>query len=103
MTLQDMAALLSENAARLFGMYPKRGVVREGSAADVTVWDPSAEGVISYRANAHNCDNSPYEGIKYQGSAKHVFLNGVHVVKDGSLTKEGTGTYVHRERCGFYR
>jgi dihydropyrimidinase len=102
-TLSDMAALLSENAARLFGMYPKRGVIKEGSAADVTVWDPSAKGVISFRTNAHNCDNSPFEGIEYSGAAKHVFLNGVHAVRDGRIAEEGKGTYVHRERCGFYR
>ncbi|OQB25473.1 MAG: D-hydantoinase [Firmicutes bacterium ADurb.Bin182] len=103
LTLEDMAGLLSENAARLFGMYPKRGVIKEGSVADIVVWDPKSTGRISFRTNAHNCDNSPYEGICYAGTAKHVLLGGIHAVKDTTAVVKNAGSFIIRDRCGFYR
>ena len=94
--LPQMAALLSENAAKLFGMYPQKGVIAEGSDADIAIYAPSGTSAISYRSNAHNCDNSPYEGVEVHGSVRHVLLNGVHVVRDGVLEQPGMGRYVFR-------
>ncbi len=102
-TLSQMAALLSENAARMFGMYPQRGVLQEGAEADITVYDPAGESTISYRTNAHNCDNSPYEGMKVYGSISDVLLGGRHVVQGGRLAKEGEGKFVFRKPSGRYR
>jgi dihydropyrimidinase len=102
-TLQQMAALLSENAARMFGMYPHRGVLREGSSADITIYDPTGEGTISYRTNAHHCDNSPYEGMKVLGGVSDVLLGGRHVVQGGKLIQEGKGRFVFRKASGRYR
>ncbi len=95
-TLPQMAALLSENAAKLFGMYPKKGVISAGSDADIAIYDPGGTSDISYRTNAHHCDNSPYEGVKVHGSVRHVLLNGVRVVRDGRLERPGMGRYVFR-------
>jgi dihydropyrimidinase len=97
-TLPQMAALLSENAARLFGMYPQKGALRAHSDADITIYDPRGESVISYKTNAHNCDNSPYEGMRVQGRVRDVLLLGEHVVRDGQLYKEGMGRFVMRGR-----
>lgn len=96
MTLEQMAAQLSENAARLFGMYPRKGVIAVGSDADIAIYDPRGEDVISYKTNAHRCDNSPYEGMAVQGRLRDVLLNGVHVVENGALTQPGKGRYVFR-------
>ena len=95
-TLPQMAALLAETPARLFGMYPQKGVIQAGSDGDLAIYDPRGEGVISYRTNAHNCDNSPYEGVKVKGGVRHVLLNGELVVRDGKLNKPGMGRYVFR-------
>ena len=102
-TLQQMAAQLSENAARMFGMYPHRGVLQEGARADITIYDPTGEGTISHKTNAHHCDNSPYEGMKVLGSISDVLLGGRHVVQDGKLVKEGKGKFVFRKASGRYR
>ena len=95
-TRAQMAAQLSANAAKIFGMYPKKGCIGVGSDADITVYDPRGESAISYRTNAHNCDNSPYEGMQVHGGVKAVVLNGVPVVADGKLVRRGEGRFVHR-------
>ena len=102
-TLQQMAALMSEHAAKLFGMYPHRGVLREGAEADIAIYDPTGESKISYRTNAHHCDNSPYEGMKVLGGVSDVLLGGRHIVKDGKLISEGKGRFVFRKASGRYR
>ena len=101
LTENQFAALLSENAARLFGLYPRKGVLAVGSDADIVVWDPVREGVISAATHHHNCDYTPYEGMKTKGSAKAVFLRGQQVVADGQLLCPDAGRYVARGACEY--
>lgn len=96
LSIAQMAEQLSGNAAKLFGMYPKKGLIAAGSDADIVIFDPKAERTISYKTNAHNCDNSPYEGISTVGAVRDVILGGVPVVEDGILVREGEGRYVFR-------
>lgn len=95
-TIEQMSALLSENAARIFGMYPKKGALLEGSDADVVVFDPDCVHTISYRTNLHNCDNSPYEGMTALGMARDVLVNGELAVENGTLVKPNCGRFVFR-------
>lgn len=94
-TLCRMAALMSKNPAALFGM-PDKGGIAEGMDADVTVFDPNAEGVISHQTNAHNCDNSAFEGIHTFGRARDVIINGEIAVRGGKLVQQGLGRYIKR-------
>lgn len=102
-TLPQMASLMSENAARLFGIVPHRGVLAEGAEADIAIYNPEGESTISFRTNAHHCDNSPYEGMKVSGSVSDVLLGGKHIVKNGELVLEGKGRYVFRKTGVRYR
>ncbi|MDL2217667.1 dihydropyrimidinase [Christensenellaceae bacterium OttesenSCG-928-M15] len=102
-TLEQMAAQLSQNAAKLFGMYPKKGKIEPGCDADIVVFDPNHRETISYKTLAHNCDNSPYEGMEVFGKAKHVLLGGEHAVNDSKLAKPGLGKYVKRALPVYYR
>ncbi len=102
-TPERMALLLSERAARLFGMYPKKGVLRAGSDADVVVFDPNDPHTISWKTNLHACDNSPYEGMEAAGRTRDVILNGELVVENGQLIKPYCGRYVFRNPCERYR
>ena len=102
LTLEQMAALLSTNAAKLFGMYPRKGCLAVGSDADIAVFDPSWTHTISYRTNLHRCDNSPFEGMEVSGGTTDVLLAGVPVVRDAKVILEGAGRYVPRGRCGFF-
>ncbi|MEZ4509186.1 MAG: amidohydrolase family protein [Eubacteriales bacterium] len=76
---------------------------QRGFEADIAIYDPTGESTISYRTNAHACDNSPYEGMKVLGSVSDVLLGGRHVVQGGKLVKEGKGRFVFRRLPGRYR
>ena len=102
-TLEQMALLLSERAARLFGMYPRKGVLREGSDADVVIFDPNAPHTISWKTNLHACDNSPYEGMEVTGKTRDVIVNGELVVEHGKLIAPYRGRYVFRNPSERYR
>ena len=98
-----MGQLLSTRAAKLFGMYPRKGVLQAGSDADIVIFDPDAPHTIHMATNLHACDNSPYEGYEAAGMARDVILNGELVVETGKLIAAGRGEYVRRDRCGRYR
>ena len=102
-TLEQMALLLSERAARLFGMYPQKGVLRVGADADIVIFDPSDRHMISWKTNLHACDNSPYEGMEVLGRTRDVILNGEQVVENGRLIAPYRGQYVFRKPCERYR
>ncbi|MEN6420088.1 MAG: dihydropyrimidinase [Clostridiaceae bacterium] len=102
-SLEQMACLLSENAARMFGMQPHKGMLAEGADADITLYDPEGDSVISYKTNAHNCDNSPYEGMPVRGRVTDVLLGGKRVVSDGKIVRQGEGKYVFRIPSARYR
>ena len=99
----QMGQLLSTRAAKLFGMYPRKGTLQPCSDADVVIFDPHAPHAIHAATNLHNCDNSPYEGYEAAGMTRDVILNGTLVVENGRLMETGRGEYVHRDRCGRYR
>lgn len=102
-TLEQMALLMSERAARLFGMFPQKGALRVGSDADLVIFDPDAPHTISWRTNMHACDNSPYEGMKALGRTRDVLLNGELVVENGKLVEPYRGRYVFRKPSERYR
>ncbi|MDY4692141.1 MAG: dihydropyrimidinase [Blautia sp.] len=95
-TQEQMCKLLSENAAKLYGVYPQKGVIAEGSDADIVVFDPEKKGVISAKTHLYNTDNNPYEGFEIHGDIDSVFLRGTQVVKDGKVIREKTGKYIYR-------
>lgn len=95
-TVEQMCRLLSENSAKLYGVYPKKGALLEGSDGDIVVFDPEKESVISAKTHAYNTDNNPFEGFALHGEVDKVFLRGNLVVKDGAVVKEKTGKYMKR-------
>ena len=99
-SLERMVALLSANAASIFGM-PDRGEIAPGKVADLLVWDPIYTGCITSANQAHNCDNSPYDGLAVQGRARDVLVNGELVVQSGEFAKASQGKYIHRSRCAI--
>ncbi|MBD5559378.1 MAG: dihydropyrimidinase [Clostridia bacterium] len=101
-SLAHMYRLLCENPARLFGMFPRKGTLREGSDADIVIWDPDWQGTITDENQHTAADNTPYAGLRIQGRAARVYLRGREVVRDGEITKENQGRYVHRGACDFW-
>ncbi len=95
-TEDQMCRLLSENAAKLYGVYPRKGALLPGSDADIVVFDPEKESVISAKTHAYNTDNNPFEGFALHGGIDKVFLRGNLAVEDGELKKEKLGMYISR-------
>lgn len=92
----ELCRLMSENPARVFGMWPRKGCLAEGSDADICVWDPSVEWTISAKTQHQNVDHTPYEGFACHGRARLTYVNGVLAARDGESTGATPGTYVPR-------
>ena len=99
----DMVATLSENPAKLFGMYPKKGAVLAGSDGDIVIWDTDYRGTLTVRDMKSACDYTPYEGMKLVGRPEQVYLRGEKVVDKGEIVGEKHGVYVKRGGCMWYR
>jgi dihydropyrimidinase len=92
-------ATCATNAAKIFGLYPKKGVVAVGSDADLVLWDPDRDGVISARTHKSRCDTNVFEGYKTKGGASVVFVRGEVAFENGEVTaKPGNGRFLKRDR-----
>ena len=69
-TLNRFVALTATNPARLFGLYPRKGTIAVGSDADLAIWDPEREVIITNDILHHNVDYTPYEGMKFRAGRK---------------------------------
>ena len=103
MTVHQMMRLLSEQPAKLFGMYPRKGALAVGSDADITILDPSRTGCVTAAAQHQNVDYTPYEGFETKCQVDTVLLSGRPAVEDGHVTMEGLGQFVHRGPSEFWR
>lgn len=90
--------LTATNPARIFGLYPKKGTLAEGSDADIALWDPEIELNYGLAWAHHRTDYNLYEGWKLLGYPVKVFLRGTLIVDDQNwLGKAGGGRFVHRQ------
>jgi dihydropyrimidinase len=90
-------AVTSTNAAKIFGMYPKKGCIAPGSDADLVIFDPEEKHTISANTHHMNVDYSGYEGWEVTGKCKKVILRGKVAVGYGKVQIEkGYGEFVKR-------
>ncbi len=100
-TLERFVEITSAAPARIFGMYPKKGVIATGADADIVLWNPTAEHLISAATHSMRCDYSMFEGWKVKGNAQKVFSRGELVVDNGKyIAATGRGEYIRREARG---
>jgi dihydropyrimidinase len=98
MSLERFVDVTAEAPAKIFGIYPKKGVLAAGSDADIVVWDPNAAYTITAATQNMHTDYSIFEGFQVTGNARQVFSRGELVVEGGKfLGQVGRGRYVHRE------
>lgn len=92
-----MARVLAENPARVFGLYPRKGAIRIGADADLTIWDPSPAWTIAQRDHLSVAGYTPYEGWTVRGKAWMTLVRGAVVLDtSGELEqKPGFGQYLH--------
>ena len=84
MSLEDYVAVTSTNAAKLLGLYPRKGAIAIGSDADITIIDPAVKKTLSM-ADLHLRDYSPWEGWEVEGWPTTVILRGKVMVDNGRL------------------
>jgi dihydropyrimidinase len=90
--------LVATAPAKLFGLFPRKGTIAIGSDADLVLFDPDAEHVISAKTHHMRVDYSMFEGIKVKGMPKTVLSRGRAVIENGKFVgKAGSGEFVRRQ------
>ncbi len=84
-SINKFVEITSTNAAKIFGLYPKKGIIATGSDADIVIWNPSKTQKISVENHHQNCDLNIYEGLSTIGSPEYVILNGEIVIEKGKF------------------
>lgn len=92
-TLEQMCSLLAENPAKLYHLYPKKGVIMPGSDADLVVWNPQTEWTLSVDTQQSKADYCPLEGTSLKGRAEKVYLRGSLVAENGVIKRGYAGRY----------
>jgi dihydropyrimidinase len=96
-TLPQLVKLTCENPAKIFGLYPEKGVVKEGSDADIVIFDPTISHTIKAENQHLKTDYSMYEGRECLGAPILVMQRGRILVENGELKAQaGQGLYLPR-------
>ena len=97
-SLDRFVELTSSRAARLFGLYPRKGAIAVGSDADLALWDPQARRVVDGARMQSRAGYSVYDGWTVQGWPRFVTRRGQLVLADGTCTAlRGQGRWARRD------
>ena len=98
LTWDQLARLVAANPARIFGLYPRKGILAPRADADVVIFDPRGEGTIQ-ASQLHNIASyTPYEGMRVQGHVKMTIARGQIVYEEGEFKgTPGRGRFVAGE------
>ena len=92
----------STGAAKLFGLFPRKGAIQIGSDADLVVYDPKYRGTISAKTHQMNVDYNSFEGFEIAGRPHAVTVRGKVAARDGKFVGEfGRGKLLEREPTHF--
>ena len=98
LTLQRWVEVASATPARMFGLYPRKGVIAAGADADIVVYDPHRQQTLGVATHHMAVDYSAYEGMSITGGVSTVLSRGSVVVADGEFHgSEGHGRFLKRE------
>lgn len=98
-TLNKYVEVASTNAAKIFGMFPKKGTIAIGSDADIVLFDPNEKHTLSAKTHHMNVDYSGYEGWQVTGKVKTVLLRGQVVIDNNECkVSKGYGQFVKRNK-----
>ena len=84
-SMQELVSLVSTQPAKIFGLYPQKGTIAPGSDADLVIWNPDKENMISVKNHISNSDLEAYEGFRTQGAPEFVFVRGQIAIANGRL------------------
>ena len=96
-SLERFAAITSSNAAKILGMYPRKGAIAVGSDADIVLFDPNIKKTLTLEDLHADSDYSIWEGFECSGYPVLTMLRGKVIVEDGKLQgSSGDGQWLHR-------
>ena len=100
--LHQFVSVASTNAARLFGLFPRKGVIQPGSDADLVIYDPNYRGKLSHAAQHSAVDYNAFDGFEIAGRPSVVTLRGTVMARDGTFVgPEGHGRFLKRKPNHF--
>ncbi|MBO9344990.1 MAG: dihydropyrimidinase [Chloroflexi bacterium] len=100
--LQTFVDCASTQAAKIFGLFPRKGTIAVGSDADLVVYDPNYRGTISAKTHHLNLDYNAFEGWEIKGRPSVVTVRGEIAVRDGQFVGTiGRGQFLKREPTHF--
>jgi len=98
LSLKDMVSACSTQAARIFGMYPKKGTIKVGSDADLVVYDPKPKARFTVKDSYSNADYSAFEGWEKIGRPAVVTVRGQVQARNGEFVGTiGRGQFIRRD------
>ncbi|HUQ90627.1 MAG TPA: dihydropyrimidinase [Bryobacteraceae bacterium] len=100
-TVNRFVEIVAASPARIFGLYPRKGLLAPGSDADIVIWDPEAKHIISAQTHHMRVDYSMFEGYEVKGNVRTVLSRGEVIVdKNQFHGRKGRGTYLRRQARG---
>jgi len=101
LSLERFVEVGSTNAAKLFGMYPRKGTIRVGADADLVIYDPEDKGQFTVKDQLMNVDYNGFEGMERDGKPSVVTVRGKVQIKEGKFVgEEGRGKMIKRDFTG---
>jgi dihydropyrimidinase len=102
LSLARWVEVAATTPARMFGLYPRKGVIAPGSDADIVIYDPRATQTLSVTTHHMNVDYSAYEGFTITGRVRTVLSRGYVVIDDGEYHGvTGHGRFLDRQLCQY--
>lgn len=96
-SLNEFVALTSTNAAKIYGLHPRKGTIAVGSDADIAIWDPDRKVQVTYDILHDNVGYTPYEGMEVTGWPETVISRGRIAIEKGELhVQRGSGNFLER-------
>ena len=96
--IQTFVAVATTNAAKLFGLFPRKGTIAVGSDADLVVYDPEYRGKLTAATQTQNLDYNAFEGWEIEGRPSVVSVRGEVAVRDGKFVGTiGRGRFLQRQ------
>jgi len=86
-SLDRWVDICSTQSAKIFGLFPAKGIIAEGSDADIVIWNSKTEKTISVANHNQSCDSNIFEGFKIKGSAETVIRNGEVVIENSKINE----------------
>jgi dihydropyrimidinase len=103
-SLARWVEVIATTPARMFGLFPKKGLLAPGADADIVLYDPDATHTFSAETHHMNVDYSAYEGVEVRGQVKTVLSRGEVIIESGQYVgRPGSGQFLERDFNGYLR